>query len=103
MSLQIVSPNDFDEVVLNSDKPVLLDIYADWCGPCKAIAPLLEEIAEENKEIKVIKFNVDESRELAQKYGVRSIPTLLYFVNGEVVKTKVGSVNKGQLLAFIAE
>lgn len=102
MSLEKVSEYEFDEEVLRSDKPVLVDVYADWCGPCKQIAPLLEEVSNENKSVKIVKFNVEDGRDIAVKYGVRGVPTLLYFVNGELVKTKVGMVTKNQIIEFIS-
>jgi thioredoxin len=102
MSLEKVSEYEFDEEVLRSDKPVLVDVYADWCGPCKQIAPLLEEVSNENESVKIVKFNVEDGRDIAVKYGVRGVPTLLYFVNGELVKTKVGMVTKNQIIEFIS-
>ena len=102
MSLEKVSEYEFDEEVLRSDKPVLVDMYADWCGPCKQIAPLLEEVSNENESVKIVKFNVEDGRDIAVKYGVRGVPTLLYFVNGELVKTKVGMVTKNQIIEFIS-
>jgi len=102
MSLEKVSEYEFDEEVLRSDKPVLVDVYADWCGPCKQIAPLLEEVSNENESVKIVKFNVEDGKDIAVKYGVRGVPTLLYFVNGELVKTKVGMVTKNQIIEFIS-
>lgn len=102
MSLEKVSEYEFDEEVLRSDKPVLVDMYADWCGPCKQIAPLLEEVSNENESVKIVKFNVEDGRDTAVKYGVRGVPTLLYFVNGELVKTKVGMVTKNQIIELIS-
>ena len=97
-----VSSTDFEEQVLNSDQPVMVDYWAEWCGPCKMIAPILDEIADEyNGKLKVAKLNVDENQELAQKYSVRGIPTLMIFKSGDVAATKVGAVSKSQLSAFI--
>lgn len=97
-----ISDAQFSEEVLNSDVPVLVDFWAPWCGPCKMIAPVLEDIAAEYEgKVKVVKLNVDENQETAPKYNVRGIPTLLVFKGGEVVGTKVGAVSKTQLLQFV--
>ncbi|MFK7970559.1 MAG: thioredoxin [Bacteroidia bacterium] len=89
---------NFEELVLNSDKPVLVDFWAVWCGPCKMIAPVLEELVDDLGETAVIgKLDVDKNRETAAKYGVMSIPTLLIFKNGEVVDKQVGAVPKSVL------
>jgi len=101
MTLQIVNEDNFGEEVLCSDKPVLVDFYADWCGPCKSIAPVLEELASNNDKVKIVKLNADDSREVAEKYGVRGLPTLMYFVDGEVVRTKVGALTKTQINDFV--
>lgn len=98
MELNLNSEN-FEKEVLNSDKPVLVDFYADWCGPCKMMAPIIEEIAEELKEkAKVGKINVDANQELAMEYGVMSIPTLIIFRDGKEVKRFVGLRDKNELL-----
>ena len=85
MSAINVNKNNFNQEVLNSDKPVLMDFGAPWCGPCRMVVPLVEEIAEERSDIKVVKINVDEEQELAMQFGVMSIPTLVVMKNGKVV------------------
>lgn len=97
-----VSDDSFEQDVINSDTPVLLDFWAEWCGPCKMIAPILDEIAAEYKERLIIgKLNIDENQATPQKFGVRGIPTLMLFKNGELEATKVGAVSKSQLTAFL--
>ena len=97
-----VSNDNFESEVVNSEKPVLVDFWAEWCGPCKQIAPVVEEIAAEHSDkLKVCKMDVDANRETAAQFGIRSIPTLLIFKNGEVAGSQIGAVSKQQLLEFI--
>jgi len=99
-----VSDDSFEADVLKSDTPVLVDYWAAWCGPCKMIAPILEEVATEFAgKVTVAKVNVDENQQTAAKFGIRGIPTLMLFQNGEVKATKVGAVSKGQLTEFLNE
>jgi thioredoxin 1 len=93
--------SSFDELVLNSDVPVLVDFYADWCGPCRMIAPVLEEVARETPDAKVVKVNVDQSPQLAASYAISSIPSLKVFENGRVVEEHVGLANKARLKAML--
>jgi thioredoxin 1 len=98
-----VTDSDFNETVLNAEGPVLVDYWAEWCGPCKMIAPVLDEIATEYAgKLKVVKLNIDDNPETPQHYGVRGIPTLMLFKDGEVEATKVGALTKSQLAAFLA-
>jgi thioredoxin 1 len=104
MSENIVHVTDstFDADVLGSDKPVLVDYWAEWCGPCKMIAPILSEIADEYSDrVKVCKIDIDANQQTPPKYGIRGIPTLMLFRDGEVEATKVGAVSKSQLAAFL--
>lgn len=104
MSERIVHITDdgFESDVLKSDKPVLVDYWATWCGPCKMIAPILEEIAGEYSDrIKVCKMDIDANQQTPARYGIRGIPTLMLFKNGEVEATKVGALSKSQLAAFL--
>ena len=104
MSSQIVHVTDetFQNEVLSSSVPVLVDYWADWCGPCKMIAPILDEIASEyDGRLKVAKLNIDENQETPRKYGIRGIPTLMLFKDGNVEATKVGALSKSQLTAFL--
>jgi thioredoxin 1 len=97
-----VTDADFSETVIKSDTPVIVDYWAEWCGPCKMIAPILDEIATEYAEkLAVVKLNIDDNQATPQHYGVRGIPTLMIFNNGEVEATKVGALTKSQLADFI--
>ena len=97
-----VTDDSFESEVLNSDTPVLVDYWAEWCGPCKMIAPILEEISNEyDGKLKLAKLNIDDNPATPPKYGIRGIPTLMLFRNGNVEATKVGAVSKSQLSAFI--
>ena len=101
MSVITLTKNNFDDVVVNSDKPVLIDFWATWCGPCKMLSPVVDEVAEENDDIKVCKVNVDDEGELAIKFGVMSIPTLVVMNNGEEVKRSVGVISKSEILDMV--
>jgi thioredoxin 1 len=99
-----VTDDSFESEVLQADGPVLVDFWAEWCGPCKMIAPVLEEIASEyGDKVKIAKLNIDENPATPPKYGIRGIPTLMLFKGGNVEATKVGAVSKSQLSAFIDE
>ena len=101
MSAISVNRNNFNQEVLNSDKPVLLDFWAPWCGPCRMVSPIVDEIAAERGDIKVGKVNVDEQPELAAQFGVMSIPTLVVMKGGKVVNQIVGARPKAQILAML--
>ena len=101
MSATALNKNNFDEFVLNSDKPVLLDFSASWCGPCRMVSPLIEEIADERTDIRVGKVNVDENPELASRFGVMSIPTLVVVKNGQITNRSVGARPKAQILELL--
>ncbi len=101
MSVIQISKENFQKEVLNSDKPVLLDLYADWCGPCKMVGPIVSEIAEERTDIKVGKINVDEQPELAYEFQAMSIPMLVVVKNGKIVQQLVGYQPKEQILALL--
>ncbi|MBN9672888.1 thioredoxin [Roseibium aggregatum] len=102
MATTQVTDASFSEEVLNSDSPVVVDFWAEWCGPCKMIAPALEEISEEmDGQVKITKLNIDENQDMAMKYGVRSIPMLILFKGGEPMATQVGAAPKGKLADWI--
>ena len=99
-----VSDSDFEAEVLQSSQPVLVDYWAEWCGPCKMIAPILDEVATGYEgKLQVAKMNVDENRDIPAKFGIRGIPTLMLFKNGQLAATKVGAMSKAQMTAFIDE
>ncbi len=101
-SIKHVSDASFDADVLKSDKPVLVDFWAEWCGPCKMIAPILDEVSGSYAgKLQVAKVNVDENRDIPAKFGIRGIPTLILFKNGQIAATKVGAVSKAQLTSFL--
>lgn len=101
MSAISVNKNNFNQEVLNSDKPVLMDFWAPWCAPCRMVVPLVEEIAKERSDIKVVKINVDEEQDLAMQFGVMSIPTLVVMKNGKIVNQVTGARPKAQILAML--
>ena len=101
--MEIIKANsqNFEEEVIKSEKTILVDFYADWCGPCKMLSPIIDEVAEENDDIKVVKVNVDDSQDLAMKYQVMSIPTLVVIKNGSEINRSVGLIDKAQILNLI--
>lgn len=101
MSVIHVNKNSFQNEVLNSEKPVLLDFWAPWCGPCRMVSPIVDEIASERSDIKVGKINVDEQPELAARFGVMSIPTLVVMKDGKIVNQMVGARPKSQILTML--
>ena len=101
MSVITITKDNFEQEVLSSDKPVLLDFWASWCGPCRMVSPIVDEIAEERTDIKVGKVNVDEESELAAKFRVMSIPTLVVMKDGEIVNQSIGARPKAQILAML--
>ena len=101
MSAIKINRNNFNEEVLRSDKPVLLDFWASWCGPCRMVGPILDEIAEEREDIKVCKINVDEEPELASEYKIMSIPSLMVIQDGKIIAQSVGAKPKAQILAML--
>ena len=101
-TIQRVTDANFEPEVLKSDTPVLVDYWAEWCGPCKSIAPILDEVAKEYEgRLKIAKINVDENQQTPAKFGIRGIPTLMLFKNGNVEATRVGALSKSQLTAFL--
>ncbi|MCW5724240.1 MAG: thioredoxin TrxA [Maricaulaceae bacterium] len=104
MATKAVSDESFETDVLNASGPVLVDFWAEWCGPCKQIAPALEEISKElNGKVTIAKLNIDDNPHMPGKYGVRGIPTLMIFKNGDVVSTKVGAMAKGKISEWIEQ
>ena len=101
MATVTVNADNFDAEVLQSSKPVVVDFWAEWCGPCKQIAPALEEISDEHAGVTIAKLNIDENQDLAARYGVRSIPTLIAFKGGEPADMKVGAVPKSSLESWV--
>ncbi|MBO5364421.1 MAG: thioredoxin [Clostridia bacterium] len=101
MAVVVVTKNNFEEEVFKSDKPVLLDFWASWCGPCRMVSPIVDEIAKEHPEIKVCKVNVDEEPELATKFEVMSIPSLFVVKEGKIVNSSVGAKPKNQILEML--
>ena len=101
MGILKVNNQNFEEEVLKSEKPVLVDFYADWCGPCKMLSPIVDQVAEENEDIKVVKVNVDDAQDLAMKYQVMSIPTLVVIKEGKEINRSVGLIDKNQVVNMI--
>ena len=103
MEIKHVKTSEFNNEVLKSDKPVLVDFWADWCGPCKMLGPVLEQVAAKVDDVQIVKINVDEESSVAEKYNIMSIPTLLLFKNGECVAKSVSFISEGQVMEFIGK
>ncbi len=104
MSTKKITDENFEQEVIKSDKPVLVDFWAEWCGPCRQLSPIIDELAAEyGDKVTIAKVNIDDSPEAPSKYGVRGIPTMIFFKNGEAVATKVGAVQKTKLKEWIDE
>lgn len=101
MKVLHINKDNFHKEVLDSDKPVLLDFFASWCGPCRMVGPILDEIAEEREDIKVCKVNIDEQPELASRFRIMSVPTLMVLKNGQIMEQSVGARPKHQILAMV--
>ncbi len=101
MSVMMLSEEHFEQEVLQSEKPVLVDFYADWCGPCRMVSPIVEEIAQERDDIKVVKVNVDEQPAIAERFAVSSIPMIVVFQNGEIKASAVGARPKNAILELL--
>ena len=102
MSTYTITDSNFDEEIKNTHIPILVDFWAEWCGPCKQIGPILEDIGKEKKDkLKILKLNIDENPQIPQKFGVRGIPTLMLFKDGKLVDTKVGSLPKSMLESWL--
>ena len=101
MKVLHINKDNFHKEVLNSEKPVLLDFFASWCGPCRMVGPILDEIAEEREDIKVCKVDIDEQPELASRYRIMSVPTLMVLKNGQVMEQSIGAKPKHQILAMV--
>ena len=101
MSALHITKENFESEILNSDKPVLLDFWASWCGPCRMVLPIIEQISGERDDVKVAKINVDEEPELARQYGIMTIPTLMVIKDGQIVKQSAGAKSKAQILDML--
>ena len=101
MKVSKINSQDFEKEVLQSEKPVLVDFFADWCGPCKMLSPIVDEVASENSDIKVVKVNIDEAQDLAMKYQVMSIPTLVVIKEGKEINRSVGLIDKSEVISLI--
>lgn len=101
MAVVKLNTDNFEQEVMQADQTVLVDFYADWCGPCKMMAPVVEEVSNEESAVKVCKINIDENMQIAQKFGVMSIPTFIAFKNGEIVGKQIGAVSKSALVNLV--